>query len=111
MYRYPVSEREKRTATNEALFREVNERVEDRVRAALGERASLTILCECADAECTERIPLTSADYETAHADGAQFVVLEEHVAADVEDVVSRHEGYVVVRKRGRAGEIARSLD
>ena len=106
-----MSEREKRTATNEALFREVNERLEQRVQVARGEGATLTILCECADAECTERIVLTAEDYERAHRDSTQFVVLRGHVAADVEDVVVEHDGYVVVRKRGLAGEIAEQLD
>lgn len=106
-----MSEREKRIATNEALFREVNERLEERVRVAVGDRTTLTVLCECADPECTERIVLTAADFEAAHADGSQFVVRDGHVATDVEDIVSRHGDYLVVRKRGLAGEIAEALD
>jgi hypothetical protein len=106
-----VSEREKRTATNEALFREVNERLEDRVQVAVGDHAPFAALCECADPECTERIMLTPAEYEEAHADPTQFVVLDGHVAEDVEDVVFRNDRFVVVRKRGLAGEIAEALD
>lgn len=105
-----MSEREKRAASNEALFREVNERLADRVEATVGEDASFGILCECADPDCTERITLTPAEYEQAHVEPTQFIVLEGHVAADIEDVVSESERFLVVRKRGRAGDIAAEL-
>jgi hypothetical protein len=106
-----VSEREKRTATNEALFREVNERLEERVQVLVGDHAPFAVLCECSDCECTERIMLTAAEYEETHSDSAQFIVVEGHVAGDVEDVVARKDRFVVVRKRGLAGEIAEALD
>jgi len=106
-----MSDREKRTATNEALFREVNERLEDRVQVALGDHATFAPLCECADADCTERIVMTPAEYEEAHADPTQFIVLDGHVATDIEDEVMRNDRFVVVRKRGLAGEIAEALD
>lgn len=106
-----MSEREKRTATNEALFRNVNERLEERVQVAVGDHAPFAALCECADPECTERIMLTPAEYAEAHADSTQFVVLDGHAAPDVEDVVLRNDRFIVVRKRGLAGEIAEALD
>jgi hypothetical protein len=106
-----VSEREKRLATNEALFREMNERVEERVHASSGDEAAFAILCECADLDCTERITLTPAEYERAHADSAQFTIAPGHRAVDVEEVVSRNERFEVVRKRGLSGAIADDLD
>ena len=105
-----MSEREKRLATNEALVREVNERLEARVEVAVGDHVPFAVLCECADPECTERIMLTPAEYEAIHADPTQFVVVDGHVAADVEDVSHRGR-FAVVKKRGRAGEIAEALD
>jgi hypothetical protein len=95
---------------NEALFREVNERVEERAQpSANGE--TVAILCECANVGCTERITLTSAEYEAAHADSAHFTVVPGHATLDVEEIVTQNERFEVVRKRGFAGELARDLD
>ena len=106
-----MADREERLALNEALFREMNERVEERVVATGREDEPFVVVCECGNIECLERLRLTVAEYDAAHAHPAQFVVVEGHVARDVEDVVARNEVYVVVRKRGRAGEIAAELD
>jgi hypothetical protein len=106
-----MSEREERIALNEALFREMNERVEEGVVASHGDGEPFVIACECGNIECLERMRLTPSEYDAAHAHPAQFVVVDGHVAPDVEDVVARHDGYLVVRKRGRAGEIAAELD
>ena len=108
---YPVPEREKRLATNEALFREMNERVEERARSVRGEEATVSILCECADPDCRERIPVTAEEYEAAHTDPAQFTVVPGHATVDVEDVVTHTERFQVVRKRGFAAEVAEDLD
>ena len=108
---YPVAERDKRLAVNEALFREMNERVEERVQASVGTEAAFAILCECADVDCVERILLTPLEYEAAHADPAQFTVLPGHAAVDVEMIVTRNERFEVVRKHGLAGEVAEDLD
>ena len=108
---YPMSEREKRVATNEALVRDVNERLESRAQVIVGEDAPFAAVCECADPECTDRIALTPIEYEDAHGDERQFIVVPAHVAEDVEDVVQRNETFFVVRKRGLAGEIAAELD
>lgn len=106
-----MSEREKRLALNEALFREINERVEERVGAASPEDRPLTILCECGRLECVERITLSLREYRAAHGHPAQFTVVPGHAAEDVEDVVVRTDRFEVVRKRGLAGEIAAELD
>jgi hypothetical protein len=106
-----MADREARLAQNEALFREMNERVEERVLASGGAEEPFVIVCECGNIDCLERMRLTAAEYDAAHAHPAQFVVVEGHVASDVEDVVARTDRYLVVRKRGRAGEIAAELD
>lgn len=96
---------------NEALFREMNERVEERVQAAAGEETTFAILCECADPNCAERITLTPAEYEAVHDDPAQFTVVPGHAAIDVEEVVARNGRFEIVRKRGLAGDVAEELD
>ncbi len=56
---------EERAARNEALFREVNERVED-LHDSLASGSSADFVCECADDTCTQRITLPIATYERA---------------------------------------------
>ena len=96
---------------NEALFREMNERVQAQVLTERGEGELFVIVCECGDIECMDRIRVTTAEYDAAHAHPAQFIVVEGHVARDIEEVVARQDRYVVVRKHGLAGEIAADLD
>jgi hypothetical protein len=103
-----VVSRVERVGLNEALFREVNERIED-VADALGPNAeTLDLLCECGSASCKERITLRRADYEALRSDPHLFAVYPGHEQPTVEEVVSRHDGYDVVRKDvGAAEDIA----
>ena len=106
-------EHEERAATNQSLFREVNERVSE-----LNKEHGLWVtlsdwICECADATCTERIGLTPQQYERIRTNPAQFIVAPsaEHVVPDVERVVEQHERYWVVSKVGEAASVAIRLD
>jgi|SRR5829696_1085931 len=77
--------RTERVGKNEAVFREVNERIKD-----VTGYESAEYRCECGNAACTETIPMTMSDYEILRSDGRQFVVLPGHEVPDVEDVVAR---------------------
>src|SRR6185437_13906553 len=66
-------------------------------------------LCECDDVDCRELIPLTAPEYERIREDGATFGVLRGHSGDG--DVIEEHDDYLVVRKPGRGGEVARALD
>jgi hypothetical protein len=107
------SERERRAAKNQSLFREVNERVKevnDRHHIAL----TLTHwLCECADETCTERIALSPREYESLREISTRFVIApqREHFVPDVERIVRRHGRYWVVEKEGEAASVADDLD
>jgi len=105
-----VDAREQRLAQNEALFREVNERIEAAAHQ-LGPHIPYEFLCECANADCTFRIALTLETYEAVRADGAQFVVLPDHYTPEVEDLVIEEDAYWVVRKTGEAGEYVEQMD
>jgi hypothetical protein len=105
-----VDEREQRLAQNEALFREVNERVET-LAHQLGPNVPYEFLCECANADCTFRLTLPLKVYESVRADPQQFVVLPVHYTPEVEDLVLKEEAYWVVRKTGEAGEYVEQLD
>jgi len=105
-----VDEREQRLAQNEALFREVNERVET-LAHQLGPNVPYEFLCECANAACTFRLTLPLKVYESVRADPQQFVVLPLHYTPEVEDLVLEESAYWVVRKTGEAGEYVEQLD
>ena len=102
--------REHRLAQNEALFREVNERVQA-VAHQLGPDVPYEFLCECANADCSFRITLPLAVYESVRADGKQFVVLPLHYTPEIEELVRKEDTYWVVRKTGDAGEYVEQLD
>jgi hypothetical protein len=106
-----VAASEKRIALNEALFRETNERLEERVRLFVGEEELFGIICECASLDCNERITLSKEEYESVRADAAQFAVKPGHTIVDAEKVVVRNDRYEVVRKHGVAAEVAEFLD
>jgi hypothetical protein len=109
--------REVRLAKNEAVFREVNERVIE-IKEALGPdpRSSKLIdglICECSDPGCVERVgPLKISDYEAVRADPRRFIIAANHQALDVESVLEMNSTFWVVEKReGVPAEVARERD
>jgi hypothetical protein len=101
-----------RIGLNEAVFREVNERISDLGEQFGLEDQPLDLVCECGDPTCVERISMSRAEYEELRSDATHFAVHGRHVQPDVEDVVDRRQGYLVVRKReGEPAEVARETD
>ena len=105
-----MDDRERRLAQNEALFREVNERVET-LAHHLGPEDPYEFLCECANADCTFRIKLPLSTYESVRADTRQFIVLPLHYTPEVEELAVKEEKYWIVRKTGEAGDYVDQLD
>jgi hypothetical protein len=104
--------REERIGMNEAVFRDVNERIQDVATAFDLTSEPLDLICECGDASCVARISLTRDDYEQLRSDPQLFAVAPGHVAPDVEEVVANRSGYDVVRKnKGVPREIAEKTD
>jgi hypothetical protein len=101
-------EGEKRAA-NEATFREANERIRAAERQLDPPLERVPYICECDDVHCVVPIALTASEYEHIRRDGATFAVLHGHESDG--DVIEVHEHYVVVRKPGASGKIARALD
>ncbi len=95
---------------NEALFREVNERVQEKAEA-LSSGGAFEYFCECANADCTFQVSLTVAEYEQVRSDPTQFVVLPLHFTPEIEVLVTENEGYWVVKKVGAAGDYVEKLD
>jgi len=100
-----------RAARNEAVFRRVNERVEEVNKAFEPILTDADFFCECADVECMEKIRMALPDYEALRAESTHFAVKPGHVAQETERVVEDRTGYVVVEKLGHAGERAEQLD
>ena len=102
--------RDERRARNEALFREVNERIED-VSSDLADEseqeASFKVVCECGRNDCTELLELTRAQYEAVRSDPRRFLVLPGHEHTDTARVVERNSGFSVIEKLEGAAEIA----
>jgi hypothetical protein len=97
-----LAERFERQARNEALFREVNERI-----ARLGERAeawspdgTVEFLCECGEeGGCGQRVRVPIAVYEQVRSQDDRFVVRPGHETPEIERAVEWTEAYVVVDK------------
>ena len=99
-----------RVAETEALFREVNERIAE--SAAKFQSDELDIVCECADADCVERLPTTVDEYEGVRANGARFFVAPGHEEKSFEQVVRSRGRYRVVQKvKPRVASLVRRLD
>jgi hypothetical protein len=106
--------RRARIAANEAVYRRVNERIEELNRAlshAAGDD-SMVVICECGDLGCAEQITISIDVYEKARSDPTHFIVVPGHEIPDVEDIVTRHGSFDVVSKHKGSGEtVARATD
>jgi hypothetical protein len=100
--------REERVAKNEATYRAANRELE-RVARQAGEAADdpLEVVCECGQPSCSAVVTLTIGEYDDAHRERDRFVVVPDHVDADLERVVREADGYVVVDKFGEAEDVA----
>ena len=105
-----MNERKQRLALNEALFRQVNERINEIVdRLGLD---TLDIVCECDLIDCNERIEITHKAYEELRRDATLYAVVPGHDAPEVEAVVAQEKRYDVVRKHeGEPAAVARATD
>ena len=103
--------RKERIGRNEALYRSINERIED-LNAAFGMvTETMSVVCECGRIDCTEQIELDIPAFERVRADSAQFVVVPGHEIPEVEDVVEEHDTFSVVRKEAETVELVEKLD
>ena len=99
-------------ARNEALVREVNERIEEVDKAAGeagfgGEDPVFEFLCECGgdadDVACGEQVRMTISEYESIRSQDDRFAVYPGHEKESLERVTARNKGFFVVDKRPAA--------
>jgi hypothetical protein len=101
--------RKHQIARNEALFREVNERVDEVSETRSTETTDF--LCECGNVDCTEAIALRDDEYEHVRSDPLLFAVKPGHEIPDVEELVESNDRFSIVRKHASEGAIARLTD
>ena len=101
----------RRLSQNQALFRDVNERVAKLAGDFVLDDA-LSFICECSDTECSAQIELTLGEYERVRSAPSWFFVLPGHEIPAVEDVYERNgRRFLIVEKRGVAKAPALASD
>jgi hypothetical protein len=106
-----LDSRQQRVAKNEALFRQVNERIEE-INDALDGDSESDFLCECGDEDCTQPVTLRLSEYEEVRSNPKHFVIAHGHGVIDVERVIRETDRYAVVEKlSGEASRIAVESD
>lgn len=102
-----------RQARNEALIREVNERVarldEAAEKGGLGnEEMTFEFLCECGlvdggEITCVEHVHMTLREYEEVRSQDDRFALVPGHENTQLEQVVRRTDRFVIVDKKPAA--------
>ena len=92
-----MEEPEVRIARTESLFRNVNERIAESAQRTESEDAAF--VCECHDADCTERVEAPIGVYEDVRSDGTQFLLTPGHEDERVERVLAERPRYEIVQK------------
>lgn len=105
-------ERARRVGLNEAIFRQVNEQIRSLNRDFEPQDGRMSVICECGDGECAERLEIRTQEYERVRADGRRYVIAAGHEIPDVERVVRQGNGYSIVQKTDvEAAELSEELD
>jgi anti-sigma B factor antagonist len=98
-------------ARNRAVFREVNERIEQ-VADGFGADGHMRLICECGNPDCTQQIALTGAEYERVREHASRFVVALNHENPETESIVEQNERFVIVDTfAGASSRIAPETD
>lgn len=86
-----------RLARNQALFREVNERLLELSEGL--QDGSMQFVCECSNDDCTVTVTMNHKEYESVRAHSTFFVVASGHEILEVENVIDRQDGWAIVQK------------
>jgi hypothetical protein len=95
-----------RDTRNQALFRELNERIAELQQS----RTFIEFACECSDTNCADAIALSLDEYEAVRRFSTRFVVAPDHVGAG-DPVLAQNDRYAIVEARGLAAAVALELD
>ena len=97
-----LDDRYVRQARNEALFREVNDRIVelDESAQAWSLDGAIDVFCECgAEGGCGERLTVTVRVYEKVRQQDDRFLVKPGHETPELETAVEWNDEYVIVDK------------
>jgi hypothetical protein len=103
-------ELQRRLASNESVFRDVNEGIE-RGQWPGEVDDPVRFRCECARLGCNLLLELTLEEYQRVRRHPRRFLMIDGHEVPELEKVVERRPGYVVVQKLDEAGEKAEQTD
>ena len=83
------------------LYRQVNDRIHSVGSEVFGIPADepLSLVCECLDLGCVERITISAEELRRARRSPAHFLVLPGHEADEFETVAERNQTFLVVTK------------
>ena len=85
-----------RLARNQALFREVNERLNEVRRPMV---SFVEFVCECSDPSCTKSLSVAADEYEAVRSKPKRFMIARGHEVREVERVVFDNDRFLVVEK------------
>lgn len=100
-----TARRAEREAQNQALFRQVNERIHDVLETFGDDGRPGEFVCECGLPDCATIVRLTQEEYEAARAGGERFIVVPGHEQPGLDRVFARHERFTVVETVPGASE------
>ena len=93
-------ERKERIAHNESAARELNDKL------GMG-----TFMCECGDMEGSGVLRMPRELNDSIRADPMRFFALPGHEEPETEDVIRRHDDFVVLRKHEDVADIVKERD
>jgi hypothetical protein len=91
-----------RAAKNEELFREVNSNIAQ-LEERFGSDRTIELICECERVLCHDVVEVELAAYADARSSPLRYFVVPGHEDPEIEKVVLRMPGYLVVEKFGEA--------
>jgi hypothetical protein len=100
-------DRARRLALNEAVARELNDAVGAVVERWHDDGDPFEIVCECSHVSCRERLHVTTSDYAAVRAHPARFLLVDDHVVAEIERRVGAAGDATVVEKIGFGRQVA----
>lgn len=109
---FPVADWRDQEATNQTVFREMNEWTKRENHARLGlDRLIDIYMCECSDRRCTDPINMTRQEYEAVRAVPIRFAIAVDHENPEIDRVVAENTRFATVDVLMAGGRIARAAD
>lgn len=88
-------------AQAQLLYRDVNERIHSVGTEVfnLPPDEPLSVVCECLDFSCIERMQIPIHELQRARSSPTQFIVVPGHEVGEFEEVLERHARFFIVAK------------